>query len=338
MRQMLTILWDSYRMLKAKILFWLVLAISALVAIVFASIGIDDKGFSLLFGVWEFESTLVNTDSGYAELFYLVVFTNIIVTWWLGYLAIALGLISCSSIFPEFLATGSIDIAISKSIGRVKLFLTKYLGSLIFVFLQVGLFCAIVFLAMGVRLGQWNWSIFWAVPLLVFVFSLIYCVGVLVAVMTRSTMLALLSMLIIWGVTLMVQWAENMFYNMGYAAEEAGLAVDISTGEVSEGPSDQYEVWKKAHRVTKAVSWPLPKTREVTLMIKQRIKTGSRKESLAGMSLLAFADKEMMESQQEGGAKKVANRHSSFYVLGSSALFELIILSFACWRFSRKDY
>ncbi|MGB0991382.1 MAG: hypothetical protein ACPG32_02825 [Akkermansiaceae bacterium] len=319
-------------------LFWIVLGISALVAGIFASIGFDEQGYSLLFGLWNIESSLVNTKSGFAEMFYLVVFTNIVVTWWLAYLAIALALVSCNSIFPQFLSAGSVDVAVSKPIGRVKLFLTKYMGSLLFVFLQVGLFCLIVFLAMGVRLGSWNWSIFWAVPILVFVFSMIYCVGVLVAVLTRSSMLSLLSMLLLWGAALLVQWSENALYNMSYAAEESGVKMDVNTGELVSNEGVDYEGWKKAHRVSKAIAWPLPKTREVTLMIKQKIKTGSKDESLAGVSLLAFASEDLMESQQAGGAQKVANRHSSFYILGSSALFELVVLGFACWRFSRKDY
>lgn len=338
MRQLATILWDSYRMLKAKILFWIVLGISVLVALIFASIGIDEQGFSLLFGLWSFESSLVSTGSGYAELFYLIIFTNLIVTWWLGFLAIALALISCSSIFPEFLATGSVDVAVSKPISRTTLFLTKYFGSLLFVFFQVGLFCLIVFLAIGMRTGEWNWTIFWAVPLLVFVFSLIYCVGVLVAVWSRSTMLSLLSMLLIWGVTLLVQWSESFLYNMGPASEEANVNIDLTSGEVNEGASEGVEGWKNAHRITKAAAWPMPKTREVTLMIKRKIQFGKNDESLAGMSLLAFVDESLMDAQMEGDAQKMATRHSTFYVLGSSALFEIVILSIACWRFSRKDY
>lgn len=338
MRQIMTILWDSYRMLKARVLFWVVLAVSVLVAMTFASIGVDENGFSMLFGVWAFESELINTKTGYAELFYLTVFTNIIVTWWLGWLAIGLGLISCSSVFPEFLAAGSVDVAISKPMSRAKLFVVKYLGSLLFVLLQVAVFCVIIFLTLGLRIGEWNWSIFWAVPILVFVFSLIYCVGVLVAVLTRSTMLSLLSMLLIWGLSLLVQWGENVFYDLGYSAAEAGVSVNMSTGEIREGEEGDYEMWRKAHRATKIAAWPLPKTREMTLMIKQKIKSGSNKKSLAGMSLIAFADEEMLKGSGLNIEKKAANRHSLTYVLGSSILFELVILSLACWRFSTKDY
>ena len=338
MRQMFAILWESYRMLRARVLFWVVLGISMLVALMFASIGVNDQGYSVLFGLWEMESSLINSSSGYAELFYLLIFTNVIVKWWLGYLAIALALISCSSVFPEFLAAGSVDVAVSKPISRVRLFLVKYLGSLIFVFLQVGVFCLIVFAAMGFRLGSWNWSVFWAVPILVFVFSMIYCMGVLVAVWTRSTMLSLLAMVILWGVTLMVQLTESSLYALSYSSEEAGETVDFSTGQVRESGDDDFSGLKKAHRVSKAAAWPLPKTREVTLLINRKIKTGSSDESLAGMSLLAFTSEDAMGEFRGDMNQNAASRNSLFYILGSSALFEVFVLSLACWRFGRKDY
>ena len=339
MRQVFTILWESYRMLRARVLFWVVLAISMFVALMFASIGVNAHGYSVLFGLWEMESDLINSASGYAELFYLLLFTNVIVKWWLGYLAIALALISCSSVFPEFLATGSVDVAVSKPISRVRLFLVKYLGSLIFVFLQVGVFCLIVFAAMGFRLGSWNWSVFWAVPILVFVFSMIYCMGVLVAVWTRSTMLSLLAMVILWGVTLMVQWSESTLYALSYSSQEAGETVDFSTGQVRETDgTDDFSGLKKAHGVIKTVAWALPKTREATLLINQKIKDDSSGESLSGMSLFALSSEEMMGRVRGEGNQREVNRNSLFYTIGSSALFEVFILSLACFRFSRKDY
>ena len=338
MRQVLAILWESYRMLRARVLFWVVLGISICAALMFASIGVTDDGYSVLFGLWEMQSDMINAKSGYAELFYLVIFTNVMVKWRLGYLAIALALISCSSIFPEFLAAGSVYVAVSKPSSGTRLFLIKYMGSLLFVFLQVGVFTLIAFLALGIRLGHWNWSIFWSVPILVFVFSMIYCFGVLVSVWTRSTMLSLLAMLILWGVTLLVQWTEGALYGLSYSSADAGQRVDLRTGDVYEAPESEFDGMKKAHRVCKMIAWPLPKTREVTLMINEKIKTDKSNQSLSGMSFLAFAGQDTMEEFQGASAKKSASRHSLFYVLGSSALFEMFVLALACWKFSRKDY
>jgi hypothetical protein len=152
-------------------------------------------------------------------------------------------------------------------------------------------------------------------------------------------MLSLLSMLILWGVTLMVQWTEGALYGMSYSSEDAGQRIDYRTGEVVDAQdSGEFEGLKKAYRICKMASWPLPKTREVTLLINRQIKADSSNASLEGMSFFAFSSEEMMEEFQGDSAKKAAHRNSLFYILGSSALFELFVLSLACWKFSRKDY
>ena len=338
MRQVMTILWDSYRLLKARILFWVVLAISLVVALLFASIGFHEHGYSFLFGLVNIDSELVNTESGYAELFYLVIFNNVVIKWWLGWLAIALAIISCCSIFPEALKQGAVDVAVSKPMSRVKFFVIKYIGSLLFVLLQVVSFCVIVFLALGLRFGHWNVSVFWAVPLLVFVFSMVYCFGVLVAVWSRSTMLSLLSMLLLWGGSWLIHITEDVMYGLSYGAEEAGLKVDMSTGQVSESSSGDHDGMKRWYDGIKVIAWIFPKTRDVTLMIGQNIKTDSSNRSLAGVSVFAFMDEDLLRGYQSREHQKAVSRHSRFYTIGSSLIFELLILILACWRFCKKDY
>ena len=151
-------------------------------------------------------------------------------------------------------------------------------------------------------------------------------------------MLSLLAMLILWGVTLMVQWTEGMLYGLSYSSADAGQRVDMQTGQVVDAEESEFNDMKKAYRICKMVSWPLPKTREATLLINEKIKTDKSNRSLSGMSLFAFTSEKRMDDFQGASAKKAASRHSLFYVLGSSALFEFFVLSLACWKFSRKDY
>jgi ABC-type transport system involved in multi-copper enzyme maturation permease subunit len=156
MRQILAILWDSYRLLTAKKMFWIVLFISVLIAMSYASVGFTPEGVSVLFGAYEMENEFLTSDSLLAEYFYMMIFTDYLVPWWLGMFALVLALISVCSVFPDFLKGGSIDVAVSKPVSRVTLFLVKYAGSLLFVAIQVAVFSLIVFLAQGLRIGHWN--------------------------------------------------------------------------------------------------------------------------------------------------------------------------------------
>ena len=70
-----------------------------------------------------------------------------------------------ASIFPDFVDRGSIDLMLSKPIGRTRLFFTKFLTGLLFAGLQVTVFTLASFLVIGLRGGDWEPWIFIAVPL-----------------------------------------------------------------------------------------------------------------------------------------------------------------------------
>ena len=269
----MTILWDSYRLLAAKKLFWIVLFLTVLIAMMYASVGFTPEGISVLFGAYQIESELIVEGSMFAEYLYMMIFTDYLVPWWLGLFALVLALISVCPIFPDFLKTGSIDVAISKPMSRLSLFLVKYLGSLLFVAIQVLVFCVIVFIAHGVRLNAWNLEIFWAVLLLTFVFSLIYCVSVLTAVLTRSSLFSLLVALLVWGVTLSIQWSESIMYKATYVMPASGLSINMKTGETKEAGEelDTSSEMEKFYGIVRAIGMPLPKTRDATYLLRKKV-------------------------------------------------------------------
>lgn len=338
MRQILTLLWDSYRLLSAKKMFWVSLALSTLIALIYASIGFGPDGTSVLFGAFEWESETFNSRNPLMEYLYLLLFADVLVPFWLGWFALVLALISVCSVFPDFLQNGSIDVAVSKPIGRIALFVTKYLGSLLFVLIQVFVFCLIVFLAMGLRLGSWNATIFWAVPLIVFVFSLIFSVAVLMAVWTRSSLLSLLTALLVWGVSWGVQVSESLIYKAAYVAPAQGVVMDLETGQTEQTrePKEADPDLAKLHRVIKAVEIPLPKTRDAVYLLKKKITINGRNLTQTTRFMDPAADD--FDQSVSAADEAYQNRHSAAYTIGTSLAFELIVLSLACFSFVRKDY
>lgn len=339
MRQELTILLDSFRLLSARRLFWVALAISMLVAALYASIGFNERGMTFFFGAKEFANPLLREGTDEAAAFYLLLFTDVIVRWWLAWIAIALALLSTASIFPDFLAEGSIGISLSKPIGRLRLFLWKFAGGLLFVALQVGLFSLIVFLALGFRIGEWNPGVFWAVPLVTFVFSLIYSVAVLFGVWTKSTLFALLAAFLVWGASVLAQWTENFLYQTAHLMPEMGMQLDFSRGDVTEGGEGEKESGLvAAHRNARMVAAPLPKTRDTVIYLKRLIRIKERQSALAGLSFDMLLTGELPGGRDREAMKRYDERHSLAYVFGTSLAFELVVLSLAAWRFCRRDY
>ena len=109
----------------------------------------------------------------------------------LVYLSI-LGFIAAGSgFFPAMLASGAIDLIISKPVRRYEIFFAKYLSGLLLMSAALLGALTLMFVMMGLRVGIWHLRVFAAMPVLVFIIALIYAVVLCVGVVTRSTPLAI---------------------------------------------------------------------------------------------------------------------------------------------------
>tara|TARA_Y100000766_G_scaffold60083_1_gene49380 strand:+ start:3360 stop:4352 length:993 start_codon:yes stop_codon:yes gene_type:complete len=330
-------------MLRARRLFWVVLVLSGLIGMVYASIGFNERGVSALFGLLAFESELFRMGTAEAKELYLLLFTNVIIPYWLGFCAIVLGLISCASIFPEFIQKGSIDFALSKPPARVTLFFGKYLGSLLFVLMQVLPFSLIVYLSLGLRFGDWNMSVFWAVPLVVLSFSFVYAVHVLISVWSGSMILGLFAALLVWGGSVLVEWGEDVSYQFAYTAPQLGIELDWEEADHDEveprESSEDYMV--RIHWVLDSARLALPKTRAVGGQMRSLIRVDENGGGLAGKSLLALLLRDPINDipERHSEIERAADqRHPVWKDLGSSLLYELAVAGLALVIFVRRDF
>lgn len=337
MTQALTILLDSLRMLRASKMFWISLWISALVALSYASIGFTDTGISLGFGLSHFKSPFLRRGTEEATQLYRLIFTDVIVRFWLGWFALVLALISTCSIFPHFLQQGSIDHALSKPISRTRLFLLKYLGGLTFVACQTLLFCVVAFFAIGARLDIWSGKVFWAVPVITFSFSLIFCVSALISLLTRSMIFSLLGSLLFWALTLVAQWSEDALYKMSSVLPEMGLRIDFTSGGLSESDPSENDGLQKTYDKVSTLVAILPKTRECTLLLKRLIVFEESSPTRVGLDLGSLLSGNS-DPQMERLMEKHEQRHSISYLLFSSLAFELAVLAMTVTVFHRRDY
>lgn len=197
---MLTQTWaifvDAYRELNSKKLFWITLALSGLVVVVFAMFGLNDRGMTFLH--WTFDNDILNTRFLPADKLYLYLFATLAVPLWLTWVQVILALISTAPMFPDMIASGAIETVLSKPISRTRLFLTKYAAGLLFVTFQVLVFCVACFLVIGLRGGAWRPSLFLAVPIVVVFFSYLFCLCAVIGLLTRSTIAALMLTILAW--------------------------------------------------------------------------------------------------------------------------------------------
>ena len=326
MRAFLTVLTDSIRLLRARALFWISMGISIFAALLYLSIGFDEKGITFVFGAFHFEEAFLAKGSEGAELVYLTIFRNIIVAFWLSWIAIIIALISCAPIFPEFMGEGSAGVALSKPVSRPQLFIYKFVGALLFMAVQASLFAVIVFIAIRWRVGLWNPSVFWSVPILLLVFSYLYSVLVLLGIKTKSVMASILMTLLFWLLCWVAQFGEAFTYQ----GARGGTGF---TGRPASAESKAS--WEAANQWTRGPYAVLPKPGETTALLDRLIVLGDG-ESLGG-SIIDAASKKTGGGELDG-AKEELHRHSPAWVIGTSLAFELLVLALACRMFSRRDF
>jgi ABC-type multidrug transport system fused ATPase/permease subunit len=205
MTQTLALLLDAYRELNARKMFWISLIISGLVMVAFGLLGLNDKGLRVL---W------FDLPVPAPRFWYKWAFSAVVIGVWVSWAAMGLALISTASIFPDLLVSGSIDLYLSKPLSRLRLFLTKYLGGLLFVLLQASVFAVASFVVFGLRGGEWRTSLFLIIPLATLLFSYLFAVCVLVGVMTRSTLAAILVTCLFWGLCFAVNKTEQVLFTV----------------------------------------------------------------------------------------------------------------------------
>ncbi|UCD76701.1 MAG: hypothetical protein JSV91_07195 [Phycisphaerales bacterium] len=374
----LAMLLDAYRQLNSKKLFWVVLAISGIVVLFYGSIGFDDTGMSMFFGLTHIEDPMLTRDSFLSKLLYRSIFSTFILGLWLAWIATILALISTTAIFPDFLADGAIDIVLSKPVTRVKVFFFKYIASLLFVVLQVAIFCLGVFLCLGLRLSDWEWRIFAAIPLLTLFYSYLYSVNVLIGVWSRSTLTALLVTLLFWFGIFSTNAAETIVNRIKtqMIMEVEGNDRDIARMEVSLGglqsnqvPADsparanlqrslestrsdrderqvlidKIERWHKPVRVLQAI---MPKTGETIGLLDRWLRRDTDINIMDILDGAVAVDESGRYRRTQGDEDREIERRleseaetrSDWYIIGTSLAFEAVVLLLGCSIFVKRDY
>lgn len=333
---------DSYHLVMSRKLFWISLIITGVVILVYGSIGFDEQGWSILFGLAHFDDDLIRAGGPFQETMYLWIFSFFLVGFWLTWAATILALISTSPIFNDFMSEGSVDLVLSKPISRQWIFIVKYLGALLFVLLQVTLFCLGAFVCIGLRVGNWNWAVFSAVPLVVVFFSYLYCVNVLFSMLTRSTLASLLLTVLFWFLLWVVQsveaWLNDTRLDSAVRAEAAYLSPDVR--ERAAARAENFGVWQ---RRAAGVLTVLPKTQQTLGLMDRWISDNLGSKS---MQMLLRGPQDNPDFQRERDEEiaslqrleaEYATR-SAWFVIGSSLAFEAVVLALACWLFVRRDF
>ncbi len=306
---------DSFRESLDRKIFWVLIAITLVIAAAMISVGIESDRINFFFGMWDFETDHLNplSDLGRSRIVGTVVY--VLMDLFLGWVGIILMVIATAGVFPRLMEHGAIDVLLSKPMSRYRLFVYKYLATMVFVLLQAALFVGVTFLVMGLRWGVWVPGYLLSIPLLVLLFSYVYCVSVLVAVKTRSTVAAILLSIGAWVL---------------YACPVMTLQAFDAFPSLKER--------ERLYQAMRVASWIPPKTAEIPYI--------AAKWAQAGTSIDIFptsvtagereSDREHIERAREIEQRELDK--NPVYSIGSSLLFEVVVVLWAMALFARRDY
>jgi ABC-type transport system involved in multi-copper enzyme maturation permease subunit len=374
MTQTLAILLDAYRELQAKKMFWIVLILNLLVIAAFAIVGVNDHTTTILW--FEPFGEMKSSGGGGAApiFFYKIIFSTVVVGFWFTWIASLLALISTVSIFPDFLASGSVDLFLAKPIGRLRLFFTKYLAGLLFVTLQVALFTTLSFFVLGLRAHLWEPGLFAAIPLIVLFFSYLFAIAVLVGTWTRSTLAALMLTLLAWFGIWAIDSADTAISSFRNRLELQQAFLDDRIDDLNKqiaklNPADSSAALTRLESVrdtavTQRKDADIPSSLITAENVAYGIKTlvPKTRETIALLDRVLFQDQELQDAskhaptppttspdfpRRRGGQRfearqaeqlKAARARPIWWILGTSLLFELACLALAARHFKTRDF
>lgn len=306
---------DSFRESLDRKIFWVMVAVTLIIAAAMVCVGFEDDHVSFLFGMWEIRTDHYSTMSGLGRSNIVGLVVYALMNPLLGWAGVTLMIIATAGAFPALMARGVIDVVLSKPISRQRLFIYKYLASMVFVLVQATLFVGVTFLIMGMRWGVWVPGYLLSIPLVVLLFSYVYCVSVLVAVRTRSTVAAILLSIGAWIAYVLPATALQAFNEIPSLREQ-----------------------ERFYQMVRVAAWIPPKTADISYLAG---KWGGARTSLDIVPTTVIGSQGEGEQEQLEHLRDVERREmdkSPVLSIGSSLLFEAVVVLWAMVLFTRKDY
>lgn len=216
--------------------------------------------------------------------------------------ALLIAIIITAFFVPNMIRKGSVDLLVSKPIGRTPLLIYKYIGGLTFIAILSTFSIGGVWLVIALRSGFWDPTFLILIPILTFSFAILYSVSVLFGVLTRSPIVSMLGTIAFMFLLWVVGWAKNI------------MELVRTDGEDDDMP--KWLVW-----LIDVASTVLPRYKDLDTITTKLIIDGTLTRAEAPLlSPLALLD------------------YPSWSVtIGTSLAFIAVMLALACWRFKYRD-
>jgi len=315
--QLWALIVDGFRESLDRKIFWVLIGLSVLIALTMLSVQFHEDSVSLLFGtvtIGQHGKFSPFTDLGRGNIIGIVVY--VLLDGLVGWFGLVLMIIATAGAIPAFIEQGAVDVLLAKPIARSRLFLYKYLSGLVFVFVQATVFVVLTFLVMWLWWGVFAPGYLLGAPLLVLLFSYLYCVSVFVALRTRSAVACALLTIGAW-------FMFTMFTQ--------GLpAIFDAHPDLKENTS--------VYNAVRVMSWALPKTGDFTSFAARWAGAGTSVDVFTDGSSSGLPGASPEDLKRAREMEKRELRKNPWLSIGTSLLFEFVVLAWAMRLFARRDF
>ncbi len=134
-----------------------------------------------------------------------VIAVGLLIPW-----GILFGLFITTGLFSSMLVRGRLYLLLSKPIARWELYLARYAGGVLLVFVTTLLFCVGLSLLIWLKTGIADAGLIAAGLVVVFIFAVWYSLATLLALLTEGTGVALVATLVVWGLAGLGAWRDGL--------------------------------------------------------------------------------------------------------------------------------
>ncbi len=139
-----------------------------------------------------------------------------------GWVGVLVAIVVTAWFFPEMMSKGTVDLLLSKPVSRLSILLSKFLGGLLFVFINATILIGGSWFAFALKSGFWHPGYLGSILTMTFMFAMLYSVSVLAAVLWRNLILSIAAATAVWILCFLVNTANSIVNRMSF-----GLLGDV---------------------------------------------------------------------------------------------------------------
>lgn len=184
-----------------------------------------------------------------------------------GTVGVLTAILVTSTMIPRTFEAGSVDLLISKPVSRYLVYLSKFFGGCVFIFINASYLVVGLWLIVGLRLGEWNHGLLLCIPVLMFLFAVYYSVSALAGLFWNNAIIAVVITVVFWAscvlTSIVKRGMEGLFFETQAIVQILPVGDELFTinrldlmsrmgavppGQRGSSSADQVQQWDAADR------------------------------------------------------------------------------------------